>query len=420
MGWVIAAVIIGAVAAGIVLFRRRRDVQGAQQGAQPEHDDDVAAHAEGLPIPKRDTGTTSLMLCPCCGAPVPSGAMYCLNCGYPIHWENASSGAPSPAASRPADAPAPQARQATPRRSMAKRPTRSIEGGPSSKEPSGSGFDETADASVAVPSSEPAAPEMRKVEFSAVAPKGLQKGDYAVIDVVMYEPSHRQVVDDLISRADEPMQEARSGIHEVRDGSSVTVALESPSVVIDDGVETATWCGGHLDFSFFVSVPEDYKRRQVPFVATVYVNDVIATKLKFIVRCQEGDSQRVAVTRQDVLSAFVSYASQDRSRVAAIVQGMEKARPDLDVFFDVDTLRSGDDWEQALRREIQRRDVLFLCWSHFARDSQWVDAEWRYAFEQKGLGGIEPVPLEPPDVCPPPKELVGKHFNDRLLYIMRS
>ena len=92
----------------------------------------------------------------------------------------------------------------------------------------------------------------------------------------------------------------------------------------------------------------------------------------------------------------------------------------LDVFFDVDSLRSGDDWELALHEEIKRRDVLFLCWSHFARESKWVDAEWRYALEQKGADCIEPVPIESPDICPPPAELSFKHFNDKLLYIIDS
>lgn len=137
-------------------------------------------------------------------------------------------------------------------------------------------------------------------------------------------------------------------------------------------------------------------------------------------KCSSLFEQKIQISRTDVFSAFISYASQDRNRVAAIIQGMKKARPDLDVFFDVDSLRSGDDWELALREEIERRDVLFLCWSHFARESKWVNEEWRYAFEKKGIDGIEPVPIESPDVCPPPEELRKKHFNDKLLYIINA
>lgn len=70
--------------------------------------------------------------------------------------------------------------------------------------------------------------------------------------------------------------------------------------------------------------------------------------------------------------------------------------------------------------EIDKRDVLFLCWSKSVRDSKWVDAEWRYALEQKGPECIEPVPIDPPGICPPPEELSRKYFNDKLLYIINS
>ena len=92
---------------------------------------------------------------------------------------------------------------------------------------------------------------------------------------------------------------------------------------------------------------------------------------------------------------------------------MKKARPDMDIFFDVESLRSGDDWKKKIRREIDKRDILFLCWSKYARDSEWVDCEWRYALKIKGVESIEV-----PESCPPPDELDGKHFSDKLLYII--
>ena len=137
-------------------------------------------------------------------------------------------------------------------------------------------------------------------------------------------------------------------------------------------------------------------------------------------KCKSFLEQKIQITREDVTSAFVSYASQDRKRVAMIIQGMRKARPDMDIFFDVDSLRSGDNWEKALWKEIDSRDLLYLCWSKFARDSKWVNAEWHYALEHKGIECIEPVPIDPPSDCPPPQELNQKHFNDRMLYFINS
>ena len=259
-----------------------------------------------------------------------------------------------------------------------------------------------------------------KVQFSAVAPKTFVKGDYSVIEILMYEEAFRHVVQEAIDNADDPVKETKSGFLTAEREAKITVMISSPDFEIEDNTESQIWKGGYLSFCFAVEVPEQYKKRQILFVASVYINDIIATRLKFVAKCKSLIEQKIEVTREDVLSAFVSYASQDRNRVAMIIQGMKKARPDMDIFFDVDSLRSGDDWEKALWREIDKRDVLFLCWSKYARDSKWVDAEWRYAFKNKGPDSIEPVPIDPPGSCPPPDELSRKHFNDKLLYIINS
>lgn len=264
------------------------------------------------------------------------------------------------------------------------------------------------------------AADIRKVQFSAVAPRRMERGCYAIVNVVMYENGFRSVVDDILRDADDPLRETRSGALKVQIGSAVKVCLTAPDISIEDSEQTLSWQGDYLNFCFAVSVPEHYQKSQILFSANVYIDDLIVTKLKFIAQCLSPQAQNMSVTREDVTSAFVSYARQDRNRVAAIIQGMRKIRPDLDVFFDVESLRSGDDWESALHREIERRDVLFLCWSHYAQQSRWVEKEWRYALERKGLSGIEPVPIEPPDACPPPEELRQKHFNDKLLYIINS
>lgn len=158
------------------------------------------------------------------------------------------------------------------------------------------------------------------------------------------------------------------------------VVLSSPDVEIEDCEEEKIWQGEYLVFGFAVELPGNYAKKQILFTAAVYINDIIAR----------------------------------------IIQGMRKARPDMDIFFDIENLRSGESWQNTLQTEIDRRDILFLCWSHFAKQSKWVDTEWRYAFNQKGADGIEPIPLESPSVCPPPEELSKKHFNDKMLFIING
>ena len=253
-----------------------------------------------------------------------------------------------------------------------------------------------------------------QVQFSAIVPKRFTKGDYAMIDIAVYEELYRNIVDRVIANADD-VKEVVASSQEIVDNTVIRIKLSSPDIELTDCDETQKWHGKYLTFSFPVEIPSNYAKKQVLFIATVYFNGVIATKLKFIANCSSAREQKIQLKREDVLTAFISYASQDRSRVATIIQGMQKARPDMDIFFDVESLRSGDDWESALRREIEKRDILFLCWSNYARSSEWVEKEWRYALSNKGIDAIEPVPLVSPVECPPPEELKSKHFNDRAL-----
>ena len=256
---------------------------------------------------------------------------------------------------------------------------------------------------------------VNQVQFSAVVPKQLIKGEYAMIDISVYEDTYRHIVDRIIANADAEVKEVVASSQDIVDNTMVRIMLSSPDIDVFDCDETQKWQGRYLTYSFPVEIPNNYAKKQILFIASVYFNEIIATKLKFVVNCTSTREQKLQLTREDVLTAFISYASQDRSRVATIIQGMKKARPDMDIFFDVESLRSGEDWEKALRSEIENRDVLFLCWSRFAKESKWVETEWRYALTNKGLDSIEPIPLVSPAECPPPEELKSKHFNDKAL-----
>lgn len=261
---------------------------------------------------------------------------------------------------------------------------------------------------------------MQNVEFSAIAPKAIMKGDSSIISIIMYEENNRFIVDELIRTSDEPVQDIRSGVYKVGEGSEVKIILSSRDVTIENSTRTGIWQGRHLEFYFMIYLPDGYKKRDVLCSATVYINNVIASNLIFKVKCLSVPQEKIKISRKDVLSAFISYASQDRRRVALIIQGMKKIRPELDVFFDVSSLRSGDNWEKVLPMEIEKRDVLYLFWSHFAKESEWVEKEWRYALKMKGDRCIEPFPLELPENCPPPEELKHKSFNDILLYVVNA
>ena len=329
---------------------------------------------------RREGKKTPACFCHCCGARVAADAMFCQNCGARVN--AAATAAP------PLTAAAPKRNGKTKTGLRSPKPAQRL--------------------------------TVSRVSFSAVAPRVFVKGGYSMVHLIMYEKEFRKIVDEVLADADTAVRDSRSGVLIVRDEDRIRVEISSRELELEDSEEEQIWQGEYMIFRFAVRVPEDFRAREISFTASVYINDLIATKLKFIAKCSSWREQKLRVSREDVLSAFVSYASQDRKRVARVIQGMKLARPDMDIFFDVESLRSGENWQEALHAEIDRRDVLFLCWSHFAKQSRWVDTEWRYALEQKGEEGIEPIPLEKPETCPPPEELSRKHFNERLLFIIHA
>lgn len=145
---------------------------------------------------------------------------------------------------------------------------------------------------------------------------------------------------------------------------------------------------------------------------------IAETHFQITIGPRTTERREVATRTRTFQSAFASYAHKDRKRVLARIQGMQKAAPFVDIFFDVKSLRSGDHWEDLIRNEIKARDVLLLFWSRAAQKSRWVKTEWRIALADKGVDGINPVPLERPSkALKPPRELKALHFDEWTLAI---
>ena len=254
-----------------------------------------------------------------------------------------------------------------------------------------------------------------RIRFSALTGRAADRGDYLLIDLYAYEDACRHLVDEAMKNAGEEMQEKQSGYQNVREGQRISVTLVSRDIGYEDMSEME-WAGGFLDFSFAAEIPEDCAKSRILFTASVSMDGIPVTKLFFTVDVR-GEKAPAEIERHDIRSAFISYASSDRETVTMLIMGMKRVNPEMDLFFDVENISSGSYWETVLKKEILDRDVLFLCWSRNASASEWVEKEWRYAYEQKGIDAIEPLPLEPPENCPPPPELQQKHFNNILLYV---
>jgi molecular chaperone DnaK len=204
-------------------------------------------------------------------------------------------------------------------------------------------------------------------------------------------------------------------------GTRVTVRLKLPRFHIEDVEDTLLWTGSISNASFSVNAPADLTAGSYNGVVEAFYEGLRVAKIHFTITVGErpapvGDMASNATFHK---SAFASYATQDRDSVLGRIQGIQKILPTLKIFLDVQSLRSGDNWKKRIEDEVTSRDILYLFWSQFARQSEYVDWEWRTAFRAKGIDGIDPVPLISPEEAPPPKELAELHFNDWVLAFMR-
>ena len=253
------------------------------------------------------------------------------------------------------------------------------------------------------------------VTFSVTAPRMITCGSSFILDVWAFLPDYRNKMTEQATEAQKGRaihSRSKAGVP-LENETAVNVELSIPDFSIQDE-DTINWNGSISNCNFQIRVPSNLAFGNYLGTAKFYVGVAMIAKLNFELEVGTIEKASVDITSYEhkIKSAFASYASVDRDRVLGRIQGMQKVLPDLDVFFDVASLRSGESWEQRLREEIDIRDVFYLFWSQAAKKSEYVEKEWRLALSLKGIDYINPVPLESPKRTPPPRELAKLHFNE--------
>ena len=119
---------------------------------------------------------------------------------------------------------------------------------------------------------------------------------------------------------------------------------------------------------------------------------------------------RACLKANSGLDPFSAVSKKDRRDVLGRVRSLQ-IFTGIDVFLDCLSMRPGEEWKGKLKKEIHKRDVFWLFWSRSAMASEWVEWEWRTALAEKSLAKIQPHPLEPSELAPPPKELSSLQFG---------
>lgn len=192
-------------------------------------------------------------------------------------------------------------------------------------------------------------------------------------------------------------------------GTEVKVRLYGKHIKVVCPEEHFTWDGRYNIIDFDVRVAPWISNAATILRFDVLIGEIVVAKLRIDldINSEATANYRKVVGTEPVYTAFASYASDDRMRVLDRVAEIQ--RNDVDVFLDCLSLHPGEYWKRRLRKEIIDRDLFLLFWSMSAKDSEWVTWEWRTALKNKGLGGIDPHPL---DRAEPPTELKRLHFGD--------
>jgi Tfp pilus assembly pilus retraction ATPase PilT len=265
----------------------------------------------------------------------------------------------------------------------------------------------------------PAVARRDSVQFRVYTPSQVAPGDLALVDLWACLPAQADEVAALAASTSQSRQAGlRAGVPLQRD-VLLTLRLESASFVVRSSPQTMSWTGEPCNVSFEIAVPLSQAPGLVPARVHLAAEGVPLGCVHFMLAVQQRSSaesfMNPSARTQLFRSAFASYATPDRAEMLARIQGMKKIAPDLDVFVDALSLRSGERWQQRIEQEVRQRERLFLFWSRHARNSEWVEFEWRLAQRTKGLTAIDPVPLEEPIAAPPPEELSALHFGDAYL-----
>jgi len=211
---------------------------------------------------------------------------------------------------------------------------------------------------------------------------------------------------------------ASKGPFRVGRGVEMKVRLRIPEAKVDPLQDTILWEGEIGKAQFAVTMQQEATPGTKQGVITVHVAGHRVARLLFVVNVgiQQSQASERPTREHRCRTAFACYADEDQDAVLPRLQGLQKAIPNLNVFFAPADMRSGEKWKERLRAEILARDVMYLFWSRAASQSEWVDWEWRLGLQERGIDFIDPFPLVSPKEVPPPKELADElHFNDWML-----
>lgn len=283
------------------------------------------------------------------------------------------------------------------------------------------------------------APSATTAHFSAFYPREAEAGKrYGVYIYAHAESMLEQITNDAAKFKEElggniPQPRTARDSKALAHGTRITVSLESEEVEFEPDMLTKRWHGDWTRYEFEFRPKAELIDETIFVRASIMVLGFEIAKIKFameVIPPQMQVMSRMADSGEEPTNPFakakleskmaikyekifISYSRKDKLIAEAFKVIQEAAGND--VFFDVDDIRTGEDWQAAIARAIDEADYLQLFWSEHSAESEWCGYEWDYALtyrckENKCREFIRPVWWTAP-MPPPPDSL--NHLNFR-------
>ena len=259
------------------------------------------------------------------------------------------------------------------------------------------------------------------VEFTVYHPRQISPDAWSTLLAYVHLPEVRAAIEtdsrERLERDDARGQESERALREIARGAEIRIVPELPGCQFNPPYAPVLWLEDwhRADFKVRASpdVPGFALGKAVNGRVAFYVESVLVGEVSIWAYLSEkavpadGETDRDSASASAYQAIFASYSHQD----AEIVEGLEKAYKALGMTFlrDVQSLRSGEDWNEALLGMIEQADIFQLYWSAAAKTSPHVEQEWRHALALAKKSFIRPVYWQQP-MPPPPTELSRLHF----------
>ncbi len=272
-----------------------------------------------------------------------------------------------------------------------------------------------------------------QVSCSVFAPSQTAPSQSVMVQVFLHVDAELIKIREMALEADQGAERrlgtARLKTQIIR-GAMIDIVLEGRGLEVDEKMQSLIWQGAAESVNFITTMPEGTTHKDYFPIARLFIDGIPIGHIKFkLSAIPEQATSPIGFMPPDGANhstpqgleeriykrAFLSYSRKNFNKVSHFNEGLVHAG--YQTFFDLESLNSGERWNDRIMQEIRECDAFYLFWTSESKSSKWVDQETRYAHDLFVSSGekspdIIPILLETP-MPSPPDFISDLHFNSR-------